>query len=309
MTPAIKTAVIGCGYFGQWHGKAHLVVDGANLVAVHDTDRVKAQALASQLGVAMEADLPQLLSKVDAVSIAVPIPNLASVVEECLKRNVHVLAEKPLAQTAEAARALHALAAERNLLLWVGYVERFHPALRLGHQQMPRPWSIRCVRQTPFPRHPPSADAVLDLMCHDIDHTLRFAGALPTRITAAGWSSGPYGALDKVQATLTFPNGTKADLLVDRTASQPKRGMTLAAKGKSLSIDLLGCTIRLSEDTISVDLGNPLAAQISSFLQAVQATTAPLSTDGISVLEIAQEIIARAKTTPLTQTSPELSLP
>jgi predicted dehydrogenase len=68
--------------------------------------------------------------EIDAVWVASPNYLHEAHVRSALEHGKHVLAEKPLATTGEAARGLAELAERQQGRLGVGYQARFHPALR-----------------------------------------------------------------------------------------------------------------------------------------------------------------------------------
>ncbi len=53
--------------------------------------------------------------------------------EKCLNRGIHVLMEKPLAHELEAAGRLVDLSHKTGLVLMVGHVERYNPAVGKTH--------------------------------------------------------------------------------------------------------------------------------------------------------------------------------
>ena len=115
----LRTAVIGVGYMGRFHAEKLAASAGAELVAVVDADVARAREIAAALGCAHESDYRNLLSRVDAVCVAVPTGQHHAVVRACLEAGVHVLVEKPLSRTLdEAARPGCARLANRAAPAW-----------------------------------------------------------------------------------------------------------------------------------------------------------------------------------------------
>ena len=68
-----------------------------------------------------------MLGQVDAVSIAVSTGEHHKVARDFLAAGVDVLIEKPICATLEETDELIGLAKKNNLILQVGFVERFNP--------------------------------------------------------------------------------------------------------------------------------------------------------------------------------------
>ena len=60
----VATAVVGVGYLGKFHAEKYTGSGKANLVAVADIDKGRAESVASQLGVAAFTDYRELLGRV-----------------------------------------------------------------------------------------------------------------------------------------------------------------------------------------------------------------------------------------------------
>ena len=106
-TPRIRFAVVGAGVIGKVHAKALTELpDLAELVAVVDADADRAQALADAHGVAVATtDLAAVLARddVDAVCICTPSGLHADGAVAALEAGKHVVVEKPLDVSLEAA--------------------------------------------------------------------------------------------------------------------------------------------------------------------------------------------------------------
>ena len=126
----IATAVIGVGYLGKFHAEKYAGSEKANLVAVADIDKGRAESVANQLGVAAFTDYRALPGRVQCVSVAVPTRLHFEIASYFLKRGVDVLVEKPIAADIHQGRELVDLAGVKGLILQVGHLERFNPAIR-----------------------------------------------------------------------------------------------------------------------------------------------------------------------------------
>jgi predicted dehydrogenase len=98
-TRKLRFALVGAGFIGGVHAKELAGLDEAELVAVVDTDPVKARALADRYGMPLAVtDLDAVLRRddVDAVSICTPSGLHADGAVAALDAGKHVVVEKPL---------------------------------------------------------------------------------------------------------------------------------------------------------------------------------------------------------------------
>ncbi|MBN8998286.1 MAG: Gfo/Idh/MocA family oxidoreductase, partial [Rhizobiales bacterium] len=147
---AIRTGVVGLGYFGSFHARHHAANPKAGLVAVVDADAERASSAAAAHGVEALADHRALLGRVDAVSITVPTSLHHHVAADFLDAGVHVLIEKPIADSPAAARDLIARAKKSGAVLQIGHIERFSPAFAALRDSVRHPLVVECTRIGPW---------------------------------------------------------------------------------------------------------------------------------------------------------------
>lgn len=119
MAPPIKVAVIGAGLTGSQHAAAAKRV-GASVIAVTDPDPGKALRLASSLGgscIPMTSEELTARAHADVVHVCTPPSTHGAIVGAVLHAGMHVICEKPLAQTAQEVNALLEMARARSLQL------------------------------------------------------------------------------------------------------------------------------------------------------------------------------------------------
>ena len=134
MNHLIKVGVIGAGDWGKNHIRTYSEID-CELIGIADFD-AKKKSLADSYKIKFFDDYKKLLPLVDAVSVVVPTDKHYEVVKECLMRGKHVLVEKPITPEYNSAKELVNLANEKNLVLGVGYLFRFNPAVNSIKEQI-----------------------------------------------------------------------------------------------------------------------------------------------------------------------------
>jgi predicted dehydrogenase len=295
--------VIGAGVFGGHHAHKCSSLAGVELTAVLDPNVERAEALAGPLGAAVFDDLAAFLDQVDLVTVASPASSHARLALQALQRGRHVYVEKPLADEAEASRALVAAAEASGVVLACGHQER--AVFRaIGLLDLPeRPVRIEAVRRGTFTGRNTDVSCVLDLMIHDIDLALTLAGEAPAQVTAHGRiTEGPFA--DEAVAELTFTGGMSARLEASRIAERRERTMKLEFPSGELEIDFLnrrfvdrtpfGLDSHFAE---SADGKDPLGASVAAFIAAVRGEAArPLVTgeEAARALDVALEVDRKA---------------
>ncbi len=135
----MSRSTVGVGVIGahRWTRIAHLpgyaASDRARLVAICDTDRARAEALAVQFAIPkIFTDYRELLADpdVDAVDVCTPTPTHRQLNVDAIAAGKHVVCEKPLAETTAEAFATAAAAGERGVRTKVGFAFRYSPAVR-----------------------------------------------------------------------------------------------------------------------------------------------------------------------------------
>src|SRR4051812_34951341 len=128
----LNVAVIGTGFIGRVHVRSARLA-GANVVGVAASTAERSKQAAASLNVpkAYASGLDATRdAEVDVIHICTPNSLHVEVARAALLAGKHVICEKPLATSLSDARMLASLAAERELIGTVPFVNRFHPMAR-----------------------------------------------------------------------------------------------------------------------------------------------------------------------------------
>jgi D-apiose dehydrogenase len=115
MADRLRVALVGCGLISLYHLRAWNAA-GADVVALCDTDRTKAEARAREFGVSrIHSDAAELFAEggFDAVDIAASVGAHAPVARMAADHGVHIMCQKPLTETVTEAEALIGYVGER----------------------------------------------------------------------------------------------------------------------------------------------------------------------------------------------------
>lgn len=306
----MRAAVIGVGYLGRFHAQKYRDLAGVELVAVVDADAARATEVAAEVGCRPLSDYRQLFGQVDLVSIAVPTRYHFEVARACLDNGVHVLLEKPITQTVAEADELISVAAARNLVLQVGHLERFNPAVKALQGVIRNPQFIESHRLAPFKPRGTDVNVVLDLMIHDIDILLSLVRHPIATVNSVGVPV-LSGEVDIANARLQFANGCVANVTASRVSRETMRKIRIFQQDAYITIDYQNRSIAvyrrepgasqipglpdIAAEERSFAQGDPLRDEIEAFAAAVRDGTVPLVTgeDGKRALEIAMQISSR----------------
>ncbi|MGN7610897.1 Gfo/Idh/MocA family protein [Magnetococcales bacterium HHB-1] len=315
----LRAAVIGVGYLGQFHAQKYQQIEDTELIAVVDADRARAKEIGEKYQAAYYTDFKDILGDVDLVSIGVPTVAHFEVAKACLEAGVHVLVEKPITATLNEADDLIALAQKQDLILQVGHLKRFHPAVmalrKSGYLQTPG--FIESRRLAPFKSRSLDIDVVMDLMIHDIDLILSFVSSEIIGIEAVG-APVLTDKVDIANARLKFMNGCIANITVSRISGQPQRNIRFFQDNAYIYLDFIKKEIMLMEKTegrmmldgievpeikeqhLPIDDYDTLEMEIRAFCQAVRREQPLLVSgyDGRKALEVVMAVRESIQLTP-----------
>lgn len=307
----IRVGVIGVGYLGKFHAEKYSRMDHVELVGVVDSDPDRAREIARQFSTTPYFSHRDILDKVDAVSIAVPTPNHFEVGKDFLEHNIDVLIEKPITDCLEQADGLVDLARNRGLVLQVGHLERFNPAVVALKDIITRPMFIESHRLSIFKSRCTDVSVILDLMIHDIDLILGFVHSDIKDIHASGI---PVISrhVDIASVRLEFENGCVANVTASRISLKNERKLRLFQKNTYVSIDFASRDIQVirrdgnqTDGVIpgtdiqkwTLDKGDALEAELTAFIHSVSHRQVPEVTGemGRDALKIALHIMDKIR--------------
>ena len=232
----IRLAVIGYGRLGKVHARLVQSLPNVQLMGVVEPLAEAIPAVTADLNLPTFAHHQQLAGNIDAAIVATPTTTHFDVAVDLLRQGLHVFVEKPITPTAGQARTLAAEAQARRLVLQVGHVERFNPALRAARPHCQQPCYIEASRTSGYTCRSIDIGVVLDLMIHDLDVILSLVPASVVHIQAVGAAVfGPYE--DMAQARLTFANGCVANLTASRVSRVAERNMRIFHREGMAAID------------------------------------------------------------------------
>ena len=245
MTP-VQVGVAGLGHLGSHHARSWARLGIAVVAGGFDPDPAARERATTELGIPVFDSLDALLDRVEALSIAAPTPAHHDVTRAALHRGIPTLVEKPIAVTPAEGEAMLALARERGVVLCVGQIERFNPAVRAALPFLKSPQFIEAHRLAPPVPRGIDVDVILDLMIHDLDLALLATGSRVADIQAVGVPV-VTSHVDIANARVTFESGCVANLTASRISRDKVRKIRFFEASEYLSIDCLNRSVEAFE--------------------------------------------------------------
>jgi predicted dehydrogenase len=213
--------------------------------------------------------------------------------------------------TLDEADDLIARAENKKLILQIGHLERFNPAVEAMEPFLTTPVFIESNRIATFKNRGVDVDVVLDLMIHDIDIILNIIKS-PIKIIHTVGAPVATAMTDIANARIIFENGATANVTVSRISRTNVRKMRIFQPGSYINVDFGNkkiMTIQLSEELLDsgmpkqvVELrsfadGDALRSEITSFVQHVRDRTRPAvsGVEGQRALAVALQVMDQIK--------------
>ncbi len=193
MSPPLRVAVIGCGYWGPNLVRNFVKVSACQVVGVADLDPTRLEGVRRLYpAVQCTTDPGDLLAsdEIDAVAIATPISSHFDLARSALRRGKHVLVEKPMTATAAEGEELIALAAARRRVLMVDHTFIYSGAVQkirelIGRGELGQIYYYDAVRvNLGLFQH--DVNVLWDLAPHDFSIMTFLLDSEPRRVTAVG---------------------------------------------------------------------------------------------------------------------------
>ncbi len=225
------------GALGRHHARVLRGLDGVESAGVYDADPARGRTIADEMGVPLHSSLEDLLDASDAVIVATSTNAHEEVACAATSRGVHVLVEKPLADSLASADRILASARAHGAVVQVGHVERFNRAVAGAAPYLERPLFLESHRLARFTPRSLDVAVVLDLMIHDLDLVATLTNQPADSVLAAGVPV-LTAHVDVAHARIGFEGGAVANLTASRISVKRVRKLRVWQSSGYLSLDL-----------------------------------------------------------------------
>ncbi len=326
----IKLGIIGVGGWGKNLLRNFQEQPEAEVLIAADKVEERLSAAGEKYPeMTLTDDYADILSHPDIQGVVVATPGAShfAIARDCLEAGKDVFVEKPMALTAADCRRLCQMAEERDLILMVGHLLLYHPAVEKLKEEVEagtigdlyylysQRLNLGKIRR--------SENALWTFAPHDVSVALYLIGRPAAAVSARGGSYIQDRVADVAFITISFADGVMAHLHVSWLDPHKVRKLTIVGSKKMLVFDDMagaepvriydkGVPANLAYDTYGeylnlrygdvqipwVKAGEPLRAETGHFLDCVKKRQRPL-TDGrnglavVAVLEAAQRSLER----------------
>ncbi len=302
---SVKIGVIGVGYLGQHHARIYSGMDGVELVGVMDASVDRAREIAGEYSCTVYEEMEALIKESDALSIAAPTPLHHEIAMKCMEHGKDILVEKPITVSVEEADELINEAGKKNLILQVGHLERFNPAVMAIEKYIDNPRFFESERLSPFIERAAGVDVTLDLMIHDIDIILSLVRSKPVNVNAVG-AAVLSEKLDVAKAWINFENGVSALISAGRLSQDKTRKLKIFQQDSYIILDYQKVMIKrhyktdsnkIMHDLIKPENREPLMEELHDFIRCINDRSRPVvsGTEARDALSIALIITDQLK--------------
>ncbi|MBK8081839.1 MAG: Gfo/Idh/MocA family oxidoreductase [Saprospiraceae bacterium] len=312
----MKIGLFGVGHLGKIHLKC-LLDSPFSLAGFYDPDDSAAKIIEEIYSIPRFLTVEKLIAAVDAVDIVCPTILHYDIALKAAMADKHVFIEKHVTETVGQAKHLMELALEHKIVMQVGHVERYNPAIIPLENKIKNPRFIEGHRLALFNPRGTDVSVVLDLMIHDLDLVLSIVKSEVSDVAANGVcivSSTP----DICNARIEFKNGCVANLTASRISLKNMRKLRIFQDDAYISLDFLtkesqmvkidnvsegtemdAMTIstntglkRISIEQFPIGQSNAILAELNDFYHAIKNGIPPKVSieDGFKALHLAHLI-------------------
>jgi len=300
----VRVGIIGVGYLGTQHARILSYLEEAELKGVADIDFKKAMVIGNRHRVKYYEDFEDMLDEIDVGIVAAPTSEHFSIATKLLSEGKSVLLEKPITETVQQAEELVVAANKNGLILQIGHLERFNPAVEAIENIISEPKFIEVQRLGSFSARSLDIDVVLDLMIHDLDIIL----ALIKDEVKVIRSSGIHvlsNKIDIANARLEFASGCVATLTASRVHQGKVRKLRIFEATSYYSIDYIDQEVKVFPlngrqtdiKTLKIKKEEPLKKELKNFFRCIRdgKTRKVSGEEGLRALKLAYRVLNEAE--------------
>jgi UDP-N-acetylglucosamine 3-dehydrogenase len=287
----VRVGVVGVGAMGFHHVRVYsqLVENGlVELVGVVDVNYERAFSVAKTFKTRAFRNHRDLIGLVDAVSIATPTETHRDIALDFIDAGVNVLVEKPIASNVREALELVRKANEMGVLLMVGHVERFNPAVLKLYEVVRGGLlgdlvTVTAKRVGPFDPRVSRVSVIVDLATHDIDVINYVLGLKALSVYARSRrvrvdsSEDDYGLI-----TISYEDNVDAVIETNRLTPYKLRSLEVVGTRGVAVLNYLDQKLVLYDGEwvreAAIQKEEPLKLELLNFVKAVEGIEKPYIT-------------------------------
>lgn len=297
-------AVIGCGYWGKNLVRAFHGLDVLHTVC--DIDKKILDGVQNKYsGISLALNVDEVISDVNirAVAIAAPASNHYRLAKKALCSGKDVFVEKPLSMNYKEGGELVDIARDRDLILMVGHILHYHPAVQalkdlIAKGALGRIQYIYSNRLN-FGKIRREENILWSFAPHDLSVILGLLGEEPTEVSAKGSYYLHPGIADVTMSQMKFASGVNAHVHVSWLHPYKEQKLVVIGDKQMVVFDDTApweaklvlyphevvwengvpTAKRAEGKVVNIDQLEPLRAECLHFLECIESRKEPI-TDG-----------------------------
>jgi predicted dehydrogenase len=262
----VGVAVVGYGYWGPNLVRNFGNTEGAEVVAVSDTDTAKLLIGRRRYpSIITTTDFHELLTndRIDAIAIATPVHTHYDLALAALKAGKHVFVEKPLAQTSEQVKRLIEEAERRNLILMVDHTFLYTPAVQKIRELITKGdlgdiYYYNGIRAS-LGLFQSDVNVIWDLAVHDMSIILHILNEVPVAVSATGTSHVVGTPENMAHITLFFQSSCIAHISVNWLSPVKVRQTLIGGSRKMIVYDDVEATDKVKVYDRGITISDSIA--------------------------------------------------
>lgn len=264
----LRGVIVGLGAMGTHHFRILSSLPAVKVAAVVERDRERREAaLAGHPLVRGYEVLEDALAEaeLDFACVAVPVEALPACAARALEADLHLFVEKPMAANEDQASEMIEAAGDRGLVLGVGYVERFNPAVvalkqKLEDGMIGQIVQMHARRLSPFPNRNHMAGVSRDLATHDIDIMRYLSNSEIDHVSAQSVVGAGGRTDDLICAVMRFESGATGLLEANWITPTKIRELTVLGEDGMFVVNYLSQDLIFYKHPNKATEWEPLAA-------------------------------------------------
>src|ERR1700722_7764472 len=307
----VRVAVVGLGYWGK-----NLVRNFYQLNALaglcDSNTRVKESYQLDYPGVKLYQDFAEVISdsSLTAVALVTPAATHYELAKSALTAGKDVFVEKPLAIDLRQGEELVKLATDKNRILMVGHILRYHPAI-LKLRQLIQNGDLGKINylysnRLNIGKIRTEENILWSFAPHDISVMLALLNEMPIRVSCQGSAYLNQEVYDVTLSHFNFPSGVQAHIFVSWLHPVKEQKLVVVGSQKMAVFDdtaehkltlyphkvewvnRIPTAVKANGESVELEACEPLRAECQHFIHCVESRTSPVTTgtEGLQVLRV-----------------------
>ena len=313
----LAVGVIGTGFWGENQVRVLRQSRMADLVAICDANKKRAEEIGTKYGVPWFSDLTKFLRapNLEAVTVCTPTQTHLRVGLLAIEAGKNLLVEKPMTGEERSAERLVNSARKAGVKLLVGFIERFNPGVRAVKKMLTQGVVGDVIiatgrRVARWPIRIGDVGVIKDTAIHDIDAMRYLLEEEVSAVFAQTGSLRTHSYEDYAEIMLRFDEGTTGFLDANWLTPRKVRTLIITGSEATMSLDYITQEITLENSQRLVKpftpWAEPLKLELENFITTIitDSDEAPSGKDAIKAIRVCDGALRSGKSKTLVTLNP-----